>query len=353
MIDIRIAETDADRDAVARFRYRVYVEEMGIARDLADHVSRRLLEPEDARSWIAYAVDGDEVVGTTRVTWGGAGFSERQIAQYGLTPLLAELPPEVMALGERHMIAADHRGNDLFCRLTSAVHALNEEHGVRMVFGACEPHLISYYCRFQRPCASRNINSPGGYLIPLVSFLPDVASLVDQGAGPGMPRCVQAILDGAVTVRSPFLEDPGRYADDVATTLSALAPSVLDGLDDAELRACLAHSAVITCVQGDRFVAKGGSARNMFVLLEGALAVNDGSRQIAVLHPGDVFGEIAYLLHQPRSHSVDVLTHEARVLSLSERTMRNLATDHPAGAARVLENIAVALCQRLERVQKQ
>ena len=51
-----------------------------------------------------------------------------------------------------------------------------------------------------------------------------------------------------------------------------------------------------------------GSARNVYVVLTGSLEVNDGDHPIAVLLPGDVFGETAYLLHQARTKNVDVLT---------------------------------------------
>ncbi len=90
MLTIGIAQTAEERDAVYRFRYSVYVEEMGRYRGSADHDGHRLSDPEDEWSWIAYARDGDEVVATTRLTWGGAGFSPRQIEQYGLAPFLAE-----------------------------------------------------------------------------------------------------------------------------------------------------------------------------------------------------------------------------------------------------------------------
>lgn len=348
MIEIRVAQTAAEREAVARFRYSIYVQEMGRYQASADHAGRRLADPEDEWSWIAYAVDGDEVVGTTRLTWGGNGFSDRQIEQYGLAPFLDELPAEVMAVGERHMIAPAYRGSDLFSQLTAGLRQLNDEHGVRVVFGACEPHLLSYYCRFQRPCASRNINSPeAGYLVPLVSFLPGPEALIDQGGSPGMPRCVQAVLDGDASVRSPLLGDAAGYWKEVHDALAGVEATVFEGLSDDEVTACLASSNVIRCAEGDRVIKKGGAARNVFVVLSGALEVNDGAHPIAVLLPGDVFGETAYLLHGSRTQNVDALSDGTTLLSLSERTLRQLTSEQPGTAARLLENVSRVLCQRL------
>src|ERR1700737_606239 len=113
MVEIRIAETVDEKEAVFRFRYAIYVEEMGRYKNVADRVDRRLSDPEDDWSWISYALDGDEIVGTLRLTWGGAGFSDRQVRQYGLQPFLDELPHEVLAVGERAMGSPTWRGEDL------------------------------------------------------------------------------------------------------------------------------------------------------------------------------------------------------------------------------------------------
>src|SRR5215472_9032837 len=102
--DVGLAETDDQKEAVYRFRYTVYVEEMGRYQGSADHDGRRLVEPEDVDSFIVYARDAGEVVGTARLTWGGTGFSQRQIDEYSLARFLEELPHECIGVGERVMV---------------------------------------------------------------------------------------------------------------------------------------------------------------------------------------------------------------------------------------------------------
>jgi hypothetical protein len=78
------ARTAEEIAAVQRLRHAVYVAEMGRYDTVDGGAEGRFAEPEDQRSWLFYARDGDEVVAATRMTWGGDGFSERQVVQYQL-----------------------------------------------------------------------------------------------------------------------------------------------------------------------------------------------------------------------------------------------------------------------------
>ena len=91
-IEIAIAETEDEKRAVYRFRYSVYVEEMGKYKSVADHAQRLFYEPCDAHSRIFYATENGEVVATARSTWGGdAPIPQRMIEQYQLGKRPAEL----------------------------------------------------------------------------------------------------------------------------------------------------------------------------------------------------------------------------------------------------------------------
>ena len=351
MLEIRTATTPEELEAVQRFRYSIYVEELGRYQATADHAGHRLVDAEDEGSCVLYAVDGDEIVGTVRATWGGEGFSERQIEQYGLGPFLAELPHEVLAVGERMMIAPDRRGADVFMALGGPLDEWMQAHGVKVVLGACEPHLLSMYIALpQRPYAPRNINSPeAGYLIPMLSFIPGPGpeALVGLGDGSGLPRCIQLAIEGCGTVSSPELSDPETYWAGLRDTLTGLPVPIFDGMTEDEIRRCTARSNVIRCAESDRVLKKGGAARNVFVVLSGALEVNDGDHPVAVLLPGDIFGETAFVLQRPRTQNVDVLADGTRILSISERSLRKLTEEDPVVAAKLFGNLSRILCQRL------
>ena len=63
---------------------------------------------------------------------------------------------------------------------------------------------------------------------------------------------------------------------------------------------------------------QGRVGHEFFVVLDGHVRVLDGTRQIAQIHPGDFFGEIALLIACPRTATVRALT-PVRAWSLGGR----------------------------------
>jgi len=364
-IHIGFAETDEERTAVFRFRYDIYVDEMGRYRGVADHERRLLREPEDDYSRIFYASQRGEVVATSRLTWGGdAPFPKRMIDQFGLAPFLAEVAAEHIAVGERGMIVPRLRGSDLLIRMMrfSGQHFVRPRR-IQLIFGACEPHLLTGYLALgHRTYARTNINSSeSGYLIPLIVVVEDVAHLraigspladdaIDHGADSRIPRCAELIIAEGGAVRSSRVSAGRHFWEEINGALDAFGGATVaafDGLSEAEVERCLGKSNIIECEAGDRVLKKGGVARNMFVVLSGTLEARDGDAVVNVLSAGDIFGEMAFLLETPRSLDVYAATDGTRILSLSETTIRKLIHGEPTVAAHLLLNISKMLSLRL------
>ena len=92
---------------------------------------------------------------------------------------------------------------------------------------------------------------------------------------------------------------------------------------------------------------EGGSSHNLFLVLDGRLEGRHKGRLMNVLEPGDVFGEMAFLLELPRQSDVFAAAPGARILSLSDGTLHKLMAEEPALAAKLLLNISRMLCGRL------
>jgi hypothetical protein len=357
------ARTQEEKEAVYRFRYEVYVAEMGRYRSVADHERRRFSEPEDGSARIFYIAKEGEVLATSRFSWGGdAPFTERLIDHYDLTRFLAEIPAEAMVVGERGMVKPELRGSPVFTELGMKSSEFISENRVELIFGACEPHLLSrYVSQGSRTFATKNINSPeSGYLIPIVNVTEDVEYLRrinspmaavtrDWGAEARIPACLERLLGNESNVLSQRLVDSGAYLSEVNDSLHDLMHdqvSVLEGLTNDEVLGVLMKSNIINCKAGDHVIKKGGTAHNMFVLLEGHVEVYEGDSMVAVFGPGDIFGAMAFLLECERVTDIWAAT-DCRILSLSESTIRASIDSDAQGAAHLMLNIAKMLCVRL------
>jgi hypothetical protein len=279
-----------------------------------------------------------------------------------LEPFLAELPLDALAVGERGMVKPELRGSPIFFELGRRISEFVSEKRIQLIFGACEPHLLSrYVSQGARTFSRKNINSTeAGYLIPIVTVFEDVeylrrigspnaATAKDFGDDARIPACVDRLITNGGNVMSQRLIESGAYLSAVQGALSGLAEnqlSAFDGLSEEAVAKALGKSNIIECRAGDRVLKKGGVARNMFVVLEGNLEVRDEDTLVRVFSPGDVFGEMAFLLEQPRAADVDAAT-DCRILSLSEGTLRKCIASDPEVAAHLLLNVSKILCKRI------
>jgi hypothetical protein len=346
VIELCVATTAEEREAVFRFWYSVYVEEMGRFQSHADHEHRSLKDPEDDRSMIFYARDADAIVASCRLSWGGDGFSERQIEQYCLEALLRDLPAESLAVGERTMVAPAYRGGSLYHELGLTTGPPLIERGVKMTFGACEPHLVSFYSAMgQRPYAERNFFSEeSGYLIPNVSFVqgPDVF-------GDDPPPSVQQVLHGDRAVRGAVLDGEDEYWKLLWAHLVTVPPerSVFRDLTEDEVNLCTARSTLIRCRAGDQLLRRGGTARNPFVVASGRVQASVDGQPVCEAGPGELIGESGLLGDANRGADVYVTEDDTHVVALSERSLRILRQSRPDVALKLLSNVSTGLWGRL------
>ena len=236
--------------------------------------------------------------------------------------------------------------------------AATNVHDLRVVFGCCEPHLLSLYLKMgQRTYAPHNINSPSaGYLIPLVSFVPDADAL--RGVGPAtapgeLPACVETVLARGSSVRSEVLSAPGGLLErDPSHPRRARRAASLDVRRVHRRRGPTLHRAAARSSSARRVTGCSSAAAPRATsssCLDGTLEVRDGDTIVNVLTAGDAFGEMAFLLERPRSFDVDAATDDTRVLSLSEGALRTMIAEDATIAAKLLLNLSRMLCVKLIR----
>ena len=305
--DIGPVGSAAELRDVQRFKYDVYVAEMGRYGAIADHGNRLLVEVDDPTSHIFQArVDG-KLAATMRLTWGGDTFDgrgalgERHLEQYDLAPFLEVMAPEQIIVGERMMIDPTFRGTSLLIEMFSAFMTFANDRRIQLIFGDCEPHLLNTYQALgYRTYTARNVNSPEtGYLIPLVIVAEDLgymreigsplaAVLHDFGARARVPEDIDVLLAGGTSVLSHKMLDPEDYLAGVkaaAREANALESGLFRGMSEDEIAICLEKSVTIACQPGDRVLKRGNVATNMNLVLSGRFEVRDGNTVVAEIGP--------------------------------------------------------------------
>ena len=363
---------------VQRFKYDIYVAEMGRYGAIADHANRLLIEADDATSHVFQARVEGKLAATMRLTWGGDTFDgrgalgERHLEQYDLAPFLDAVPPAQIVVGERFMIDPAFRGTSLLIEMFSAFMSFVNERRIQLIFGDCEPHLLNTYQALgYRTYTARNVNSPEtGYLIPLVIVPEDVGymrrigsplapALRDFGGEARVPAGIDALLAGGAAVQSHRLADPEQYlagVKEAAREANALESGLFRGMSEEQIAVCLEKSVTIACQPGDRVIKRGNVATNMGLVLSGRFEVRDttkdGDTVVAEIGPGEVFGEIAFFLKLPRTMDVVAVGEGTRIVSFNDRTIRALIESHSETAATLLYNISVMLCERLQKTNE-
>jgi len=144
-----------------------------------------------------------------------------------------------------------------------------------------------------------------------------------------------------------------REARDLPLTTAALREIGLFGALSDEVLEHLAGSLKTMRVSpGDTIFREGdGAAREMYVLLEGEMEVSKRSRRgrdmrVAILGPGDWFGEMSVLDMQVRSAMVRALA-PSRLIRFSSEDMDALYRYDLKSYALIILNIARDLSRRL------
>lgn len=121
------------------------------------------------------------------------------------------------------------------------------------------------------------------------------------------------------------------------------------GLSAEDVSTILSRGVTIRVLKGETIFYKGSYGSQLYVVLAGRLSVRDGSRMIATLGMGDLFGEMAVVNNEPRSASV-VALEDTHLFALSEATFQHLLTKRVS--IQILLNIVRTLSHRLRESNK-
>ena len=121
-------------------------------------------------------------------------------------------------------------------------------------------------------------------------------------------------------------------------------------LTGEELQTLIAQSTTVTFTTGQPIITAGEPGHCMFVILRGSVRVTAKSSgkdvELALLKPGDFFGEVSLVDDGPRSADVSAL-EPCEMLCITRMTLGVLAGLQPGAAIHLLAAIGRCLVARL------
>jgi len=362
------AETQEERDAIYRFRYRVYVEELKKGFLDVDHERRMIRDDDDETPGAVLFYTGSKgaVTGTVRAVIWQPNLAPPQVHErfsFGMFPAIDSL---ITAETSRLLIDRSVRGTLILPALARAMYEHMIEADTSLVFAYCAPGLVRAYRKLgYRPYSGELVCNQDGVRVPLVGVLSDleylqrvgspVAPLVKQHFGPGKRdfldlRPYREVLDPGPL---PFEVEPEVVWNQLQEQLlneeddEFRVKTLLDTLPEPSIRK-LASKGFIMDIPADRTVVRQDLIeKEMFFILEGAFVVEAGGQVLAHLNRGDVFGEIALLVDEGRRTATIRSITPGRVLVLRRRFLEELMKDDPTLSSRILFNLSRILAERM------
>ncbi len=362
-LTVSIADTPDARERVYGFRYRVYVDELGLQPPEADHANGRLKDSLDDHS-VAYAVfDDGRVVGSLRLIY-LAEMSDPAplIRKFAMQPALDTFGAGAICTTSRFMLDPALRHGTVILRLMETAFEDARSRGMRLNYGDCSPNMLPFYemLGYRRYTAPYN-DTAYGYKVPILmlgehEWFQRVRSPLRRVVQrhPDDPE-VRAWFESAYPEHlgiesAQFI--PEHLYFEILGSRVARDPlhhlSVLRGLDREEAGQFLKESTILRARAGDRIVRQGERDNTLYALLSGIAEVSlEGeNRPVAILGAGDTFGEMGFLTSEPRSANVTARA-DGDILVLSGSVLQRLVANHPTIAAKVLLNLSRILSGRL------
>jgi hypothetical protein len=366
------AQTRKELEAIYRFRYTIYAEELGREIGGVDHKNRMVRDAEDDKDYSIHLYVGtpDEIMGVLRVRfWKPGG-----IPDYDMSALSLNLFPDIdkLAVAEmgRLMVKRTMRGCFILPSLAlETYHILVGEKNVDFVFLYCRPGLVRHYRRLgARPYVGDLVSAPEGMEVPMVvvpfdeKYFKKIGSplrpLVKKYYGPGKRHPIdldpyQHLFDDDLLpvefetekvweqFEQEFIREQGKAA----------ALSFLNALPRKHLKKLTDKGFIMQVAAGTLITREEHVEKEMFIILDGIFEVFMRERRVGILEKGDLFGEVAFFRASgKRSATVKALT-TGRLLVLRRKFLKEMAKRDPDTAFNILFNLGSMLSERFVAIR--
>lgn len=360
---VHIAQSEEERSAIARMRYRIYVEEKNeVSADGADHIRRELRTPEDDLPDATHFYIGSpaNLRGSLRVrVWKPGQIPRNFFERYSLDRFPG-IEKRTVANVAYLMTIPNLRGTADVVALTSgALEYTVAEHGAEMLIADCAPGLLESYRRLGlRPYGAQLLSMSRGVQIPVADIASDLERHQQCGS-PWYPVLRRLAARGKLpksdylALLGPFTNG-GGVESNPARVLAAIEEAVARGATpffarlSPRTRRRIAKNALLFEVEaGVDVLVEGFAGNDIFVILEGEFELCQNASRVGFLGVRDVIGEVAFFRENGRRSASVRSTVKSTLIHIRAKHLRRLAAAHPADGVEIYDSLAVVLADRL------
>jgi len=366
---VKLATTDAEKEAIYRLRYEVYIEEMGgAARHFeADSIKRQLRDEMDETAFHFYVSQKGQIVACLRFNLrrDGPFECETELELHRFAPAY----PQHVSMTSRLMLHPKLRGSHVVMELACAAFEFGMNQGVSCFdFIDCHPRLIPLYSRLGYRIYKSGFRHPNYiYVVPMVMVGGDLDYLKRvkspfapfAAAVPSTTKYRDMLLDQFPDAnqnqatsdleQTAFWQLARKRLLDPTATITHV--SLFSRLTEDQVKSLTSFGHVVRCKSGDPVLMLGDPGREIFVIMEGCFRIQAGKDKgsgwlYKPLTPGDIFGEIAFLTNGLRAASV-VAVEDGTLLILQGRALTQLIAADPQLATIIFRNMASIVATRM------
>ena len=367
---VTLASSPEEKEAIYRLRYQIYVEELNKKIKTADHVNKTIIDPEDKlpQSKLYYTGPLEQMTGTMRLTLWPKGTITDEIKDLYSLHLFPDIDTfDIMDTG-RLVLTKNARGKLVFPAMTRVAYEFAcKDNDVYFIFCYCAPGLVKSYRRLGfRPYQASLISTYDGLRAPLVMITSDreyfravnspLTPLVDAHFGKRKKASLNLepyseILEQKNSCLQMAPESLWKKLQDELTQKPAV-PSFTDSLTESELKKLTDKGFILNVPQNQTVIRRDLQDRELFVILDGVFEVYTDNRRLALLHKGEIFGEVALLCDSGRRTASIRALSSGRVFVLRRKFISELMDKEPKIAAKILYNISRIMADRFAETVK-
>ena len=367
---VRLASTDAEREAIYRFRYAVFAAELRRTGIGEDHERRTVRSADDEHPSVHHLYVGtpDDMLGAVRFKV----FRPGELTLDTYDP--QQISPDLLPFSDRYtfahlgrfMIRGDRRGTLVMPAIARATYESMVQRGVDMSLATCRPGNLDGYRRMgARPYGTTLLEQPVGHVVAVLSVLSDakymkamkspVAHLVGRYFGTGKrppvdPSPIAHLLaDETVPVETEGAKVLAALSELAREGTQAASATLFSGLSPRAMKLVADHGVILRFPPGMLLTTEGHAERELYIVLDGRFEATSGGRVLSTMTRGEVVGDVAFLRESgTRSASVRAAT-AGQVVAIRRKFLDRLRAVDPDAAHRLLLNLARVPAERLAR----